>query len=85
MMTIQEELESFHRFAAARLQESAGPFSLDDLFALWRTENPAAEDYAENVAAIQAAYDDFLRGDRGKPAGELTRQLRAELEPRDEG
>jgi hypothetical protein len=53
--------------------------SLDELFDLWRIENPSEFDDTENLAAIAGAIDDFRRGDRGRPAGELTRKLRYEL------
>ena len=49
---------------------------IDELFDLWRIENPNDDDTAENVAAINAALEDFRNGDRGRPAGELSRQLR---------
>ena len=53
--------------------------SLDELFDLWRIENPSDANYAENVAAIAGAIEDFRNGDRGRPAGELSRELRNEL------
>ena len=79
MATTEQELESFTRFAKARLHGGAQKASLDELFDLWRIENPSAADYAENVAAIAGAINDFRRGDRGRPAGELSRELRKEL------
>lgn len=48
------------------------------LFDLWRSENPADEQYTENVAAIAVAIEDFLNGDRGTPAGEHSDALRRE-------
>ena len=75
MATTEQELESFTQFAKARLHDGAPEPSLDELFDLWRIENPSDTDYAENVAAIAGAIDDFRRGDRGQPAGELSREL----------
>ena len=79
MTTTEQELESFTQFARSHLGGGGSEPSLDELFDLWRTENPSDADYAENVAAIAAAIQDFHRGDRGRPAGEFSRQLRQEL------
>jgi hypothetical protein len=79
MATTEQELESFTQFAKARLHDEGPEPSLDELFDLWRTQNPCDADYAENVAAIAGAIHDFRRGDRGRPAGELSRELREEL------
>ncbi len=53
--------------------------SLDELFDLWRIENPSDADYTENLATIAGAIDDFRRGDRGRPARELSRELRSQI------
>jgi hypothetical protein len=79
MATTEQELESFTQFARERLGVGGADFSLDELFDLWRSENPSDTDYAENTAAIAGAIQDFKNGDRGRPAGELTRELREEL------
>jgi hypothetical protein len=79
MTTTAKELDSFNRFARTRLGSGEGEPSLDELFDLWRIENPSDTDYAENVAALAGAIDDFRNGDRGRPAGELSRALREEL------
>ena len=79
MPTTAQELESFSRFARGRLRSADAEPSLDELFDLWRIENPSDADYAENVAAIAGAIEDFRNGDRGRPAGELSRELRNEL------
>jgi len=78
MATTAEELESFTQFAKERLGGDAEP-SIEELFDLWRMENPSDTDYAENVAAIAGAIEDFKNGDRGRPAGELSRELCEEL------
>ncbi len=79
MATTEQELESFAQFARARLHGGDHDYSLDELFDLWRTENPSDTDYAENVAAVAGAINDFRHGDRGRPAGELSWELRKEL------
>jgi hypothetical protein len=84
MATTAEELQSFNDFARGRLSNGGSELSLDELFDLWRHTHPSDELYAENVAAIAAAIEDFQNGDRGTPAGEDSNALRNEfgIEPR---
>jgi hypothetical protein len=70
MSTTEQQLESFMRFVRQRMDTGQSHASLDELFDLWRHENPSGEAYAENVAAIAASIEDFKRGERGTPAGE---------------
>jgi hypothetical protein len=79
MASVGEELERFTTFVRQRLGGSGPDLSLDDLFELWRIENPADDLYAENVAALNAALTDFRHGDRGTPAGEHSTDLRQEF------
>jgi hypothetical protein len=79
MATTAEELDRFTEFARQRLGNGGPAFSLDELFDLWRSENPSDESYAENVAAVNAAIKGFRNGDRGTPAGEHSGQLLGEF------
>jgi hypothetical protein len=80
MTTTEQELDSFTRFAKQRLSTSGETeLSLDELFDLWRAENPSDERYAENVAAVREAINDFKNGDRGTPAREHSDQIRREF------
>ncbi len=79
MTTTAQELENFVQFAKTRLATAGIEPSLDELFDLWRMGNPSDTDYAENVAAIAEAIQDYKGGDRGRPAGELSRELREKL------
>ena len=79
MTKTTQELESFTQFAKQQLNSSQPEPSLDELFDLWRLENPSDADRAETIAAVAGAINDFRGGDRGRPAGELTRELRTEL------
>jgi len=74
MPSIKEELHSFTEFARQRVDMADA--TLDELFDLWRAENPSDELRAENVAAVRVAIQEFRNGDRGRPAGELSRELR---------
>lgn len=78
-MATQEEINSFSRFAVQELTRGGAALSMDELYDLWRRQNPDPEQYAENVAAVNAAIQDFKNGDRGRPAGELSRELRKGL------
>ena len=79
MSSPYQDLQSFSKFALDHLGGGA-VLTLDELFELWRIENPAATDYSENVAAISGAIEDYKNGDRGRVAGELSRELRQQLE-----
>ena len=78
MATAENELDSFTQFVRSRVSTDGDALSLDELFDLWRSENPTNEQYDENVAAIAVAIEDFLKGDRGTPAGEHSDALRRE-------
>lgn len=79
MTTTAQQLDDFTHFARQRLGNGGAGLSLDELFHLWRSENPADALYAENVAAVKAAIADFRNGDRGTPAGEHSAQVRREF------
>jgi hypothetical protein len=79
-MPTKEQIDSFSRFAAEQLDRSGAALSMDELYDLWRRENPDPDAYAENVAAVNAAIQDYKAGDRGRPAGELSRELRGQIE-----
>lgn len=79
MATTEKELDSFTEFAKQRISNEGENVSLDELFDLWRSENPSDELYAENVAAVSVAIQDFKNGDRGTPAGEHSNQLRRQF------
>jgi hypothetical protein len=50
----------------------------DEHFDQWR-EDPSDEQYAENVAAILASYQDYKNGKTGTIAGEHSAELRREF------
>lgn len=79
MATTEQELEKFRQFVEHRLGAGTPEASLDELFDLWRHENPSDDLYAENVAAIAASIEDFKRGERGAIAGSNSAELRREF------
>lgn len=78
-MATQEEINDFSRFAFEQLNQGGAVLSMNELYDLWRRQNPDPDEYAEDVAAVNAAIQDYKNGDRGRPAGELSRTLREEL------
>ena len=80
MATAEDDLHQFNDFVQQRLSAADRPnVTLVELMEEWQLEHPTDEQHAENVAAVQAAIEDFKNGDRGRPAGELTRELRNSL------
>lgn len=84
MATVEQDLDRFTTYARQQIESGQGDVSIDELFDQWRAENPSDEEYAENVAAIQASIQDFKNGERGTVAGEHSAQLRREFGVSDE-
>jgi len=79
MSKTRDELHQFVAFARKWLDGEGAELSLDELFDLWRSESHAEVDYTEDVAAVNAAIQDFRNGDRGTVAGEHSEVLRREF------
>lgn len=54
--------------------------TVDELYDQWRFENLGPDEVVENVAAIQASIDDMNRGETGRDAADVIRELRDELD-----
>lgn len=63
MATTKQDLDSFTQYARLRLERGDEELSIDELFDLWRTENPSPASRAEDVAAIAAAIEDLTAVD----------------------
>ncbi len=79
MTTAQKDLDNFTTYARQVIASGQRDLSIDELFDQWRAENPSDEQYAENVAAVNASIQDFKRGERGSIAGEHSAQLRRDF------
>ncbi len=79
MATSEQELASFTSYARERIESGQRNLTIEELFDQWRTENPSDEQYADNVAAVQASIQDFKNGERGTFAGEHSAQLRRDF------
>lgn len=79
MTDIKDELDRFSNFVRERVSDDDADYGLDELFDLWRLENPSSDLYAENVAAAASAIRDYQGGDRGTLAEESSDELRREF------
>ena len=73
-MTTREQLEDFRAFANDQLDQGGEDWTLDELYSLWRSQNPTPEELADSVAAVKAAYQELLAGDPGVPARAALRE-----------
>ena len=73
-MVTREQLQSFQEFAAKQIDNGGASLSMDELYSLWRANNPTPDELAESVAAVKAALADMEAGDRGTPARQALRE-----------
>lgn len=74
-MTItKKDLDSFHKFAAERLDRSSADSTLEELVSQWKT----SREYAETVEDIQQGVDDYAAG-KAQPLNEAFEQVRRDL------
>ncbi len=77
MSTAEDELRDFTAFVQGRIARGeAEKLGLAELFDLWMLENLTELERATNVAAINASINDYMKGERGTPAGEHSQELR---------
>lgn len=84
MAITHEQLDSFHEFAKGQLDNNGSDLTFAELYEMWRVENPADEELAENVAAVKAAIRDMEQGDRGVPFDDHIREMREKYVPTNE-
>lgn len=75
MSTTEQQLLSFNEFVREKLLDDQSAASLDELFDMWRLQNPTDAEFRENVAAIAAALEDVRNGDRGVPVEDHLREM----------
>lgn len=75
----QQEIDSFHHFATGKLgHDEADDLSLDDIFDLWRIENPNSAELAESLASLRRGLADIESG-RVFSARAVIEELRGKL------
>jgi len=79
-MTItHDQLDSFHKFAAEKLDNDGADMSWPELVDHWRIENPTADEQAEIYAALDESFHDIENG-RHQPTGDVIRRIRKKHE-----
>ena len=76
MPTSTQELQSFHHYAAARIQNGGVMLELDDLLDEWKHQNPDPKQLQEDVVAVKVALRAMESGDTGRTAEEVVREIR---------
>ena len=79
MSVTKEEIESFQLFAEKKIQSGEDDLTMEELFDLWRLENPSLERFQEDVLAVKAALRDLENGDRGVPFDEHIREVQTKF------
>ncbi len=75
MPVTQQQIDSFHGFATEKLGNGASDLSIDELYELWRLENPTPEEQDDIHASIRRGLADVEAG-RYEPAEEVMSRLR---------
>ena len=75
-MNAQTELENFRDFVTQQLSSGKSDLSPEQCLDIWRITHPSEDQAAGDLAAVYASVDDFKRGERGRPAGQTTSELR---------
>lgn len=78
MPSIEQQLESFHQFAAEQVGNGGSEFTLEDLVDLWRAANPADDELQDSLASLQRGLADAEAG-RSYPARDALAKLRQGL------
>ncbi len=79
MSVTQDELNRFHEFASARLNNGGGDASLQELVALWLEADVACEERAVVNAVLRRSIRELEAG-RDRPAAEVMAEIRAEFD-----
>ncbi len=76
MPTSTQELQSFQKYAAARIQNGGAKLELDDLLDEWKHQNPDPLQLQEDAQAVKASLLDIERGETGAPVEEVIADIR---------
>lgn len=79
-MATKAQIDSFYTFASHQITNGGATLSIDDLYELWRVENPLPEELTESVTAVNAALADMEAGDSGIPVDEHLARMRAKYQ-----
>lgn len=79
-MATKSQIDSFYSFASHQISNGGASLSIDDLYDLWRVENPLPEELAESVSSVNAALADMDAGDTGMAVDEHLARLRSKYQ-----
>ena len=77
MPTSTQELQSFQKYASARIQNGGAKLELDDLLDEWKHQNPDPQQLHDDALAVKASLRDIERGETGTPAEGVIAEIRA--------
>lgn len=77
MPTSTQELQSFQKYAAARIQNGGAMLELDELLDEWKHQNPNPQQLQEDALAIKASLRDIERGKTGTPVDDVIADLQS--------
>ena len=77
MPTSTQELQSFQKYAAARIQNGGAKLELDELLDEWKHQNPDPLKLQEDALAVKASLLDIERGETGTPVDDVIADIRA--------
>jgi len=77
--SLTDELGEFHQFLGSRLSQGESSLTPEEILVEWRAEHPLPEDLADSLFQVRQALADMQAGDRGRPAAQVTAELRQRL------
>jgi len=77
MPTSTQELQSFQKYAAARIQNGGAKLELDELLDEWKHQNPDPLKLQEDALAVKTSLLDIERGETGTPVDDVIADIRA--------
>ena len=73
------EVVEFHRFLSDGLQGGSNWKTPEQALAYFRRQRPISKELAESAAEIQQVLDELRQGDSGRPAEEISAEMRRRL------
>ncbi len=73
------EVVEFHRFLSDGLQGGSNWKTPEQALAYFRRQRPISKELADSAAEIQQALDEIRQGDCGRPAEEISSEMRRRL------
>jgi hypothetical protein len=75
MAITHQDLQSFQRYASARLLNGGDQLEIDDLLEEWKHQTPDPDQAQGDMRAVEATLRDMDHGDHGRTADEVIREI----------